>query len=537
MQFKHDPKPEILRIEELVGKVKTGDIKLPKFQRPFVWKKDDVLALLDSIYKSYPIGSILLWLTKEKLASERRIGDLEINERPEEYPTNYLLDGQQRLSTLCGALYWDGNNVKSMWNIVFDLDKEEFLYPEDNEKLEYFPLNKLLNTLDFINQCKRFEGHTNQSKYIKNAERLLKSIKDYKVAAVTIGDMTVDEVAPIFERINSTGRRLTMVDLMRAATWSGEFDLNEIIDSIRESLSSKNFEDISETEIVRNLSSCAGFGINKDDIDKLRDCSAATLLEASTKCKSAYELAVDFITRELPITSDDYIPYGLQITFIVDFFDKCPRPTFKQREQLKQWFWKTSISRYFASFNTAQITIDLNNIREFASGSLNEIRFNRLIDYNNIATDEFRLNKAISKTYGILLATQKPLSLLDGTPVNTSTALAVVNRTEYHHIFPKAYLKANGYKASDIDCHANICMLSLGNNREISDTKPSIYFKQLEEKLGDSLDSVLKSNLISMEAYKAALNDDYKTFTECRIKSISETAKALSGEAILKTYI
>jgi len=50
-----DPKPDILRIEELVRKVKSGDIKLPKFQRPFVWNKKDVLKLLDSIYNGYPI--------------------------------------------------------------------------------------------------------------------------------------------------------------------------------------------------------------------------------------------------------------------------------------------------------------------------------------------------------------------------------------------------------------------------------------------------------------------------------------------------
>ncbi|MBN2981570.1 DUF262 domain-containing protein [Cohnella algarum] len=500
MNFKNDPKPDILRIEELVLKVKTGDIKLPKFQRPFVWKKEDILALLDSIYKSYPIGSILLWLTKEKLASERKIGDLDINERPEEYPTNYLLDGQQRLSTLCGALYWDGKDTKSMWNIVFDLERETFIYPEEEEKIEYFPLNKLLSTIDFLNKCRQFETHKQKEKYFRNAESLLKSIKDYKIAAVTIGDMSINEVAPIFERINSTGRRLTMVDLMRAATWSGQFDLNDTIDSIRTSLSIQRFEDVPETEIVRNLSSCAGFGINKDDIEKLRGCDPAVLKEAGEKCKNAYEHAVDFITRELPVTSHDYIPYSLQVTMIVDFFDKCPRPTFEQREQLKQWFWKTSISRYFAAFNTAQLAIDLRNVQDFALNIQSQLRFTRLIDFENFSNDSFRLNKATSKTFGLLLASNKPLSLLDGTSINTNTALAVVNRHEYHHIFPKAFLRSNGYSLDQIDNHSNICMLSLGNNREISDTKPSIYFKTLIEKLGGNLDRVLASNLINKEA-------------------------------------
>jgi len=154
--MKHrDPSPEILRIEQLVNGVKVGDIKLPKFQRPFVWNKNDILKLLDSVYKGYPIGSILLWLTQQELASERKIADLDINERPDDYPTNYLLDGQQRLSTLCGALYWNGLDKKSPWNIAFDCDKEIFLFPsdEDEEKI-FFHLTSLLKRVTLSTNVK-----------------------------------------------------------------------------------------------------------------------------------------------------------------------------------------------------------------------------------------------------------------------------------------------------------------------------------------------------------------------------------------------
>lgn len=164
--MKHrDPKPDILRIEELVKDVKSGDIKLPKFQRPFVWKKEDILKLLDSVYQGYPIGSVLLWLTREKLASERKIADLEINERADEYPTNYLLDGQQRLSTLCGALYWDGRDKNSVWNIAFDVEKQIFIHPKGELTRTMFPLNKIINTSDFLAQCRVFDTLENKSLY------------------------------------------------------------------------------------------------------------------------------------------------------------------------------------------------------------------------------------------------------------------------------------------------------------------------------------------------------------------------------------
>ncbi|MCY9099566.1 DUF262 domain-containing protein [Bacillus inaquosorum] len=532
MKQKHDPKPEVLRIEELVIKVKTGDIKLPKFQRPFVWTKKDILNLLDSIYKSYPIGSILLWLTKEKLASERRIGDFEIEDRREEYPTNYLLDGQQRLSTLCGALFWNGDNPKSIWNIAFDLDKEKFVHPDGIDKPEYFPLNKLINTIDFLNECKRLETHKNKEKYVKNAESLLQTIKDYKVAAVSIGDMTVNEVAPIFERINSTGRRLTIVDLMRAATWSGDFDLSDTIQSVRDALKVKNFDDVSESDILKNISSSMGFGINKDDIDKLRHCSSEELKAAANKCIEAYKNAVDFLTGELPITSYAYLPYGLQLTMLVEFFNVCPNPNHTQRENLKRWFWKTAFSRYFASFNTAQLTKDLTDIRNYAKGISENIIISKPVDYVKFVNDDFKLNKANSKSFALLLASNKPRSLLDGSKVNTSKALSIINRHEFHHIFPKAYLKSNNYSEIKINAHSNICLLNMINNRSISDTKPSIYFKQVRDELGSNMLDVLNSNFINEEAYNAAINDDFEAFSEIRSQSIINKAKQLCGETI-----
>ena len=525
---KNDPKPEILRIEELVIRVKTGDIKLPKFQRPFVWTKKDILNLLDSINKSYPVGSILLWLTKEKLASERRIGDFEIEERHEEYPTNYLLDGQQRLSTLCGALFWNGDNPKSVWNIAYDLEKKRFVHPEGVKKFEYFPLNKLLNTMDFIKECTRLQSHKNSDKYIEDATRLLQTIKDYKIAAVTIGDMTVNEVAPIFERINSTGRRLTMVDLMRAATWSGNFDLSDTIQSIQDALRDKNFEGVSESDILKNISSSMGYGINKEDINKLRNCSSEQLKEAADKCTQAYKHAVDFLTRELPIPSYAYLPYGLQLTLLVEFFNICPKPNYVQRQSLKKWFWKTSFSRYFASFNTAQLSRALFEIRGVAKGEISEFTISKPIDFIEFLGAEFKLNKANSKTYALLLATNNPRSLLDGSSINIDRTLTVINRHEFHHIFPKAYLKSNGYEDNKINCHSNICILSMINNRTISDTKPSVYFKEIEKQLGENLSDVLNSNFICEDAYKAAMMNDFEKFIQIRSRNIIDKALELS---------
>jgi hypothetical protein len=530
-----DPSPEILRIEQLVNGVKVGDIRLPKFQRPFVWDKGDILKLWDSVYKGYPIGSILLWLTKEELASERKIADLDINDRPDEYPTNYLLDGQQRLSTLCGALYWNGVDKKSPWNIVFDCDKEIFLFPsdEDGEKINLFPLNKLIDTGDFINQCKRFEASPNKERYNENALKLLKAIKDYKIAAVRIGDMNLNEVAPIFERINSSGRQLTMVDLMRAATWKGGFDLNDAIETIRISCESKNFDSIKDTHILRSISACTGYGIHKEDIDKLRDRTSIELKEAANKSVEAYKLAVDFITSELPLPSISYLPYGLQLTYIVEFFNLCSRPSIHQRHELVKWFWKTSFTQHYGIANTGLITKDLAQIRDFAKGKIEKPNVGRKINFKGFLNDNFILNKASSLSFALLLATNKPRSFLDGTTVDTYRALSVINKLEYHHIFPKAFLYSIGISKSEANFHSNISMQNLSNNREIADTKPSEYFKIIETNLREKLPIVLESNFLSQEAFNAGIADNYNIFIIERSRLLTEKIISLVDDEVL----
>jgi len=85
---------DIVLISSLISGINKGEVKVPKFQRQFVWKNDQALSLLDSIANNYPVGSILLWKTKEKLRAERNIGEFALPETDDLEPTDYVLDGQ-----------------------------------------------------------------------------------------------------------------------------------------------------------------------------------------------------------------------------------------------------------------------------------------------------------------------------------------------------------------------------------------------------------------------------------------------------------
>ncbi|WLG91199.1 DUF262 domain-containing protein [Pseudomonas cucumis] len=419
---KRDPKPEVLRLEELALLVKSGDIKLPRFQRPFVWRKTDMLKLLDSIYKGYPIGSLLLWNSSQRLKSERDIAGLKVSDEPTLYPTSYLLDGQQRLTTLCGALFWEGGALNSMWNIHFDLESEEFIHAKISDSVTTYPLNKLIDTTDFIQQCMKFSHHEKGRIFTGRAERLLRAIKDYKIAVVKIGDMSIEEVAPIFERINSTGRKLTIVDLMMAATWSNGFDLASEIQNIQESCIDLGFNGVSEPLILRSIAASADLGINKDDIQKLRNLSSVELSAASSKCRKAIISAINWMSVELPVRDASYLPYGLFFTYVVEFFRIADKPGVHQLAEIRTWFWFTSATLHFGGASTGDIARDLTNIRDFSTGARSQLFARGTIDISRLLYDKFSLKNASSTVFSLMLLSTQPSTTLSGKVISLEAA-------------------------------------------------------------------------------------------------------------------
>jgi uncharacterized protein with ParB-like and HNH nuclease domain len=124
--------PSAPKIDRIISRIEEGDIKIPAFQRGFVWNQEQVINLLDSIYHDYPIGSILLWNSNERLRSTRNVGGFLIPDRAPQYPVNYVLDGQQRISTIYATfgknrtIAPDDSQYKidtEIFNIYFDLNR------------------------------------------------------------------------------------------------------------------------------------------------------------------------------------------------------------------------------------------------------------------------------------------------------------------------------------------------------------------------------------------------------------------------------
>jgi Protein of unknown function DUF262 len=309
-----DPKPSVERISQLAKRVESGDILLPKFQRDFVWPRNKVLGLLDSIARNYPIGSVLLWQSRQELANERTIAGLRIASSRPDYPVNYLLDGQQRLSTVCGSLYWKpADDPNSLWNVAYDLRSGQFvhLHTLDDPPLSFVPMRYLSEPAAFFRRVTALDDQTLRDR----ADALFNRFQNYMIAAVTLADMSIEDIAPIFERVNSTGTPLTIVDLMRAATWSPDFDLRDSVDEILADLAARDFGEIDRKTMLRALSAAAGYGFAVDDIDKLRHKSTDELVAILGQVREASRRAVDYLTTHVRVPRPQALPYANQFAF------------------------------------------------------------------------------------------------------------------------------------------------------------------------------------------------------------------------------
>jgi hypothetical protein len=526
-----DPQPSVDRIDELARRILVGDILLPKFQRAFVWERKQVLRLLDSVNRGYPIGSVLLWQSRQELRSENSLADLEIKLPKPDYPVNYLLDGQQRLSTICGALYWHGRDPSSGWNIAFDLRKGLFVHLDslDDPPLHQIRMNKLPDASAFFGHVAGIATE-DREQLRDRANRLFNRFKDYKVASVTLGDMSIKDVAPIFERINSSGTRLTIVDLMRAATWSPEFDLIDTIDVLREELRSKGFGGIDRKVVLRNLSAAAGGGFSVESIDLLRNHSAEALKIAAQATEEAYRRAVDYLVTQIKVESAEVLPYKNQITVLAEIFRHLPSPTSEQYEAITHWFWRTAVSGYFGGWDTGNMASDQAAVEEFGAGRTKLIEIALAKPNADIwESRTFRLNNAHAKLLAIVLAHHQPIDLLTGQSIDISKALAWINSKEFHHFFPRKYLERKGERQQRINCLANFIMLSSASNKSISDSSPSEYLPSVVSAAGDKLDGWLASNLIPREAFDAALKDDFSSFLRIRAEYIHASVMSKAG--------
>ena len=218
--------PESISIQKIIEGLKNGHYAIPVFQRDFVWDINNIKSLWDSIYRHYPIGSFLIWETDEKLPRHRKLLDIELKST-ERGTFNYILDGQQRITSLISSIMGAKLKNRNM-TIYFDLEKafvdskkdtlnSDSLFIDEKElqtkpltsKELFIPVSKIiLFDVDYYTLL----IERNKKELAKFYHEVSDKINNnYKLSLIRLNKIPLEEIPEIFTRINQKGKKLSLI--------------------------------------------------------------------------------------------------------------------------------------------------------------------------------------------------------------------------------------------------------------------------------------------------------------------------------------
>lgn len=520
-----------LFIEDIVGKLKRGELRIPAFQRGFVWTPDDVAFLMDSIYKDYPFGSVLLWRTKIKLTQERNLGPFEIPEPAADYPIDYVLDGQQRLTSILGVfandlprtniiewkdIYFDMSATESAQNSQFiALDKSEV----DPER--HFPLNIIFDSTAYRKTTREFDD--------ARSLRLDDLQKRFQQAQFPYFMMETEEkqkIAIVFERINRKGIPLDTFQLLTAWTWSEDFELKQQFEELADELEPFGFESIGDdTDLL--LRCAAAVILAKESPESLLLVDGSTVRDALPRIKKGIKAAIDFLKQNFNVQRLGNLPYPTMLIPLTAFFEGPEGEqislTDKQANTIKQWFWRSAFSRRYSSATKRNLEADISGAKLLRSAGESTLgSFEAPVNESYFKDRRFIIGTVDTRVFVLLLSQQHPKSIVNGSNINISQVLTSGNRAEFHHLYPQAYLRSAGVDSIRINALANFCILSAADNKRVGSLQPSAY----KSRLANNIETILPSNLIPLSLF----NDDFEQFLDDRAKMLSAAANKLMGK-------
>lgn len=518
-------------IRKILDSVVSGGIRIPAFQRGFVWEMDRVAYLLDSIYKGYPFGSLLFWRTKQQLLTERKLGTFTLPDPQEDYPIDYVLDGQQRLTSVFTVFQTDLKpEVNPDWaDVYFDLeatgnpqDSVFIAIPESGivDKNRHFPMNVLFDSV-------RYRAMTEHLKpeQIAVVDKLQEKFKEVQIPVQLLKSEDRSIVAIVFERINHLGVALDTLQLLSAWTWSDEFDLLEKFKELREELSDFGFEGVGDdADLV--LSCVAGILTGEPGAEKLLGLNGADVRAQFSSVENGIRGAIDFLRTELKVVHLKLLPYPSMLVPLAVFF---AAPDGKEivydgaaLQTMKRWFWRTCFSGRYTSQTRKTTIVDIEHMSLLKQGQAKTLDLIDVkVDPGFFSASSFRVGAAATKTFVLLLANNDPQSLLSGKTIDLDKVLQRYNRSEFHHIYPRAFLRDSGIADTQINVLANFCFLSAAENKIIGRKRPSVYVSEI------GLPVTRSATLATAFCDSADFNDDYSAFLIARSERLAEFATKL----------
>ena len=565
---------------ELLRRAKAGTLTIPQFQRQFIWKPSQVKLLVDSISRSYPIGSLLLLAKSpelnlssrciEAVISEDCLDEMEGRDQTsgvdEEY---YILDGQQRTTSIARVFL----NAHPKQCYYFDLKEMLISHPEEETQWikahqrgrsspDQKKNNKLLRAdialdqekadiyvTEYIEDSGDFPEYKKDKTQGRRAAAQIKGIfeiiRNYKVPVVVVEpDSGVESVCRIFETINSTGTKLTTFDLAVARFYPT--DLRERwLDTQKEHPILKDFEVDGERVLqvlylvtaTRNQKYQYIQPTRSNLMSLTRESINEEWERASESLAKAYEFAKaqgalpETLPRHSPL-----VPLAAVRSLIFSNQDVDPWHESENHDFIRRWYFCKVMQLGRAEASNYQVSQDFKSLLAYA-------RTGQRPEIPPVSLDAEKLLKLKPsdiryKSLQNIFAITIRQDLLSGSIINAESQL------HDHHIFPKNAGSRHGLDKPMLDSICNRVPVLASLNQSLGEGYPQEYLKKLADRarkddtLGDlsrrMRDCLIPGNPESPQWADSFSTDRFEEFCRKRAELIIMRVSEIVGNSLQK---
>ncbi|MET7297670.1 DUF262 domain-containing protein [Embleya sp. NPDC005575] len=472
----------ISQVEDLLA----GRIVIPSIQRDYVWKTPDIRDLLDSLYRGYPIGSVLLWKTRIQVPF--RAAAVSQDAQNTHQPV-YLLDGQQRLISLAWVYRPESRADAKKLDLRFDLANEQFVSPvgaQRNDPLLIPVVDVLASDPEFFRML-TVAGVDPATPVFQTYFTRLQKLHDIhkrEIAVITYTSDDYEEVADVFARVNKGGRKLTKGDLVYSAIAARWADGLATIEAFHAELARDGFA-LDRDPVLRVLGYYAGVGLRSI---RLLDASVteAVLKDAWAKTADSVRMTVEFLREECGVPRSAVLKtQNVLVAPSILLHRRGGTLGLEETRRLRRWIYTIlAFMRYTGASETAMesdvrwMDVEPEEVRwrELTNGAFGT----RSVDAPVQATDlEHKTSvHALFNVLYIAALRREVRDWVDGDRLDELREDSSA-RIEYHHVFPDAAI-GGAYPKELRNCVANYAFVSARTKRAIGTKTPAQYLSTLD---------------------------------------------------------
>lgn len=517
-----------VKLIELVRKFDSGVIELPLMQRDYVWPAAKVVDLLDSLYKKWPIGVFYIWKTPNRQEKRESAIRSKVGAKIKEPFWGYLLDGQQRLTSLSRALedkFADNLVNRAFFDIckcVFVMGNrtktiEKRIAKDDPTLIELSRLIPKAPTSD-LERERTFQGILDKLIDKGVIEDSIEDATEYRQRLTRVADM-LDAVSPceefetgdtdedldnaieLFKRLNKGGKPLSRGDA-EAATLTHRATA-KIVPKMRDFVQSDNQRKLGLNFVFATRALVTAHRDNSSFSDlpkKWTTLGNKDINESWKATEHGLSESVSFVRNELGWCTRRWLPSAnalIPLAYILR--DRDGGFMKNEYEAIRRYLCITGIRGLFRGSVESTINKFISPVRKVSSKKQRKA----LLIFKTIQKNELRpikpedilkergMYSPLMQAYLAYLLSNGVKTWLQEAPLSDIAKRDINDPLAVHHIFPREVLRSHGIEPDRINCMANYAVLSQADNAAIGDKDPKTVYDALKGKAKDYADEQL----------------------------------------------